>query len=85
MKLVVVVVQRLFGVTYPIDGLRPKIRALGLSPQKPGKRALERDEAAIAHFAHETLPALKKVVDAGGTLVFADETGSSLKTKVGRT
>ena len=60
MKRVVAIVKRLFGVTYHIDGLRPKMRALGLSPQKPGKQALERDEAAIETFAQETLPALEK-------------------------
>lgn len=60
MKRVCVVVERLFGVTYHIDGLRPKMRALGLSPQKPGQRALERDEVKIETFKHDTLPEIKK-------------------------
>ncbi|WP_170130908.1 winged helix-turn-helix domain-containing protein [Deinococcus yavapaiensis] len=60
MKRVCVVVERLFGVKYHVDGLRPKMRALGLTPQKPTKRAIERDDEQIETFAKETLPEIKK-------------------------
>ena len=60
MKRVVILVECLFSIRYHPDGLRPKMRALGLSPQKPGKRALERDEEQIETFRSETLPEIKK-------------------------
>lgn len=36
------------------------LRELGLSCQQPGRRAIERDEAAIAEWKQRTWPALKK-------------------------
>lgn len=40
--------------------------ALGWSVQKPERRALQRDEAAIAHWQEHTWPALKKKPAAKG-------------------
>jgi transposase len=50
--------------------------ALGWSVQKPERRALQRDEAAIAHWKRHTWPALKKKPGAKGA-------PSSLSTKAG--
>ncbi len=36
------------------------LKALRWSPQKPMRRARQRDEAAITHWRQETWPALKK-------------------------
>jgi len=36
------------------------VRALGLSLQKPKRRANQRDEEAIEHWKEETWPELKK-------------------------
>ena len=49
-----------FGVSYhPVPvGRVPK--AIRWSPQKPARRARQRDEAAIAHWREQTWPAIKR-------------------------
>ena len=53
-------VLRQFGVAYSHAGGWELLRGLGFSPQKPEKRALQRDEHAIAEWKRKTWPALKK-------------------------
>jgi transposase len=53
-------VQREFGVAYSFSGCWLLLRSLGFSPQKPEKRALQRDEQAIVTWKRKTWPALKK-------------------------
>lgn len=53
-------VLREFGVAYSHAGGWELLRSLGFSPQKPEKRALQRDEHAIAEWKRKTWPALKK-------------------------
>src|SRR5512134_381180 len=43
-------VRREFGVRYHVDHVGRVLRALGWSPQKPERRARERDEAAIQRW-----------------------------------
>jgi transposase len=59
-KRVRLLVQREFGVTYSTSGCWLLLRGLGFSPQKPEKRALQRDEQAIVTWKRKTWPALKK-------------------------
>lgn len=49
-----------FRVLYHVGYLGTLLRALGWSPQKPAKRARERDETLVAQWQAETLPTLKK-------------------------
>jgi transposase len=53
-------IQRLFGVDYHPDYVPRLLRQLGWSPQKPERRARERNEAEIARWRRETWPRLKK-------------------------
>lgn len=53
-------IQRLFGVAYHPDHVPRLLRQLGWSPQKPERRARERNEAEIARWRRETWPRLKK-------------------------
>jgi transposase len=53
-------IEREFGVRYSEVHVWRLLGQLGLSNQKPERRALERDEAAIAHWRKRTWPALKK-------------------------
>lgn len=55
-----VLVKREFGVAYSHSGGWELLRRLGFTPQKPEKRALQRDEQAIARWKRKTWPALKK-------------------------
>jgi transposase len=53
-------VEREFGVRYSEVHVWRLLGQLGLSNQKPDRRALERDPAAIEHWHKRTWPALKK-------------------------
>ena len=54
------VVQRTFGVEYHPDHLGRILHDLGFSPQKPQRRASERDEAAIERWRERDWPRIKK-------------------------
>jgi len=53
-------VKREFGVTYSNTGGWELLRSLGFTPQRPEKRALQRDEQAIVQWKRKGWPALKK-------------------------
>jgi transposase len=57
---VATVIRREFGVRYHPNHVGKLLRAAGWSPQKPRRRASQRDEAAIAAWHAERWPALKK-------------------------
>lgn len=54
------VVQREFGIAYHPDHLGRILHDLGFSPQKPQRRARERDEAAIERWRRHDWPRIKK-------------------------
>lgn len=53
-------IRRRFGVRYHVDHIGRLLRSLGWSPQKPERRARERDEKAIQRWIKETWPQVKK-------------------------
>jgi transposase len=53
-------IEREFGVRYSEVHVWRLLGQLGLSNQKPDRRALERDAEAIEHWRKRTWPALKK-------------------------
>jgi len=59
-KRVRAVVADEFGVEYSQTGCWELLRGLGFSPQKPEKRATQRNEQAIVEWKRTTWPALKK-------------------------
>lgn len=54
------VIAERFGVKYGTSGCWSLLREMGFSPQKPEKRATQRNEEAIAQWKRKTWPALKK-------------------------
>ena len=54
------VIARRFQVRYHVDHLGRVLHAMGWSPQLPARRALERDEAAIAQWIKVRWPQVKK-------------------------
>lgn len=54
------VILKEFGVSYHPAHVSRLIRKLGLSLQKPTRRANQRDEEAIKHWKEERWPSLKK-------------------------
>ena len=51
-----------FGLRYSEPQVWRILRAMGFSPQRPSKRALERDEKAIRQWKRERWPKLKKTL-----------------------
>lgn len=54
------VIHLLFGVRYHIDHVGRLLHALGWSPQKPERRAVERDEKGITRWVKVEWPRIKK-------------------------
>jgi transposase len=53
-------VHKRFGVSYHVDHVCRLLHAMGWSPQKPARRAVERDEEAIAQWIKILWPRAKK-------------------------
>ena len=53
-------IGREFGVRYHVHHLPKLLRAMGFTPQKPTRRALERDEKAIRRWVEKDWPGIKK-------------------------
>lgn len=53
-------IRRCYGVNYHVDSLPRFLRALGFSCQRPQKRALERDDEAVARWVARHWPRIKK-------------------------
>lgn len=54
------VIERMHGVRFGQTQVWRILGALGFSPQKPEKQAIERDEDAVRHWKRRTWPRLKK-------------------------
>jgi transposase len=80
-------IHRTFGTRYHHDHVgRFLRRRLGWTPQKPRRRARERDEAAIRRWQSEAFPRIARRAEARGAhLVFLDESGFMLTPTVRRT
>jgi transposase len=60
------IIQRCYGVTYHVDHIPRLMQSLGFSPQKPERRARERNDAAIAEWIEREWPRIKKKPPASG-------------------
>lgn len=70
------VIQWELGIHYHKDHVSRLMKQLGWTPQVPVTRAIQRDEAAIAHWRATVWPALRrKALRERRTLVFTDESG----------
>ena len=65
-KRVAAVIREEFGVRYHPDHVGRLLRTAGWSPQKPIRRATQRDEAAIGRWITERWPALQAKPKASG-------------------
>lgn len=61
-----VLIDRLYGVKFGLTNIWLILGALGFSPQKPERRARERDEQAVRIWKRCSWPALKKRPGARG-------------------
>lgn len=53
-------IERTFGVHYHVDHIGRLLHALNWSPQKPTRKAVERDEEGIGQWVKQVWPAIKK-------------------------
>lgn len=53
-------IRKHFGIRYHVDHICRLLRSLGFSPQKPERRAIERNEAAIRRWVSQDFPRIKK-------------------------
>jgi transposase len=53
-------IERTFGVRYHVDHVCRLLHALHWSPQKPTRKAVERDEEGIRQWVKQVWPAIKK-------------------------
>jgi transposase len=53
-------IRRQFQVRYHVDHVGRLLRGLGFTPQKPERRARERDEAAIQRWVQQEWPRVKR-------------------------
>ncbi len=78
-------IKKRFGVTYHPDHIGRLLRSLGFSPQKPQRRAVERNEEEIQRWVAEDWPRIKKTARRKAWLVFIDESGLLMAPLVRRT
>ena len=79
-------IGRLFHVGYTVEGVWKLMRRHGWSCQVPVRRAVERDEEAIAVWKSEVWPEVKaRARDLGAYICFEDEAGQGLRPPRGST
>jgi transposase len=66
LKRVRALIERLYGVRFSEVHVWRLLGAMGFSSQKPERRAIERNEAAVLAWKRKTWPALKKSVPPSG-------------------
>jgi len=60
------VIKKTFGVEYNVDYVGQILRRMGWSPQRPTKRAIERNESKILGWRRRSWPRIKKSSGAEG-------------------
>lgn len=76
-KRVGAVIERMHGIRFGQTQVWRMLGSLGFSPQRPEKRAVERDEDAVRSWKRRTWPSLKKAQQEDQLIVFVDESGIS--------
>lgn len=75
-----------FGVQLGLTAVGRLLAGLQITPQKPLRRAYERDPAAVEQWVKETYPGLKKRAKRlGAKIFFQDEAGFQSDAPLGRT
>jgi transposase len=75
-QIVGALIEQKFGVRIGVTAVGRLLAELDITPQKPLRRAYERDPAAIAHWQTTVFPRLRaRAKRAGATIFFLDEAG----------
>lgn len=75
-----------FGISLTLPSVGHLLTSLDITPQKPLRRAYERDEAAVTKWKEETYPKLRRRAQQNGAeIFFLDEAGVRSDSPLGRT
>jgi transposase len=84
-SIVAQMIQDKFGVALTLPSIGHLLTSLDITPQKPLRRAYERDEEEIAHWKETRYPALRKRAKRrGADIFFLDEVGVRSDSPLGR-
>jgi len=76
LPIVAALIEREFGVVLHETTVARTLARLGLTPQKPQRRAFQRDDEACRRWASEEFPAIVRAAKRKqATILFGDETG----------
>lgn len=85
-QIVAALIEQKFGVPLGVTAVGRLLAELDITPQKPLRRAYERDPAAIAHWTTTVFPSLRaRAKRVGATIFFLDEAGVRSDQVLGRT
>ena len=85
-KVVQTMIGERFGVSLTLPSVGRLLTRLNITPQKPLRRAYERDEAAVTEWKEKTYPELRsRAKRAGAEIFFLDEAGVRSDSPLGRT
>ena len=85
-QIVAALIAEKFGVTLGLTAVGRLLASLEITPQKPLRRAYERDPQAVAQWVKKDYPRLRRRARAvGATIFFLDEAGFSSEPVLGRT
>jgi len=79
-------IEEKLGITLKLTAVGRLLARLGITPQKPLRRAYERDPAAVEAWRNQTYPRLRRRARKhGATIFFLDEAGFSSEPNLART
>jgi transposase len=85
-RIVAALIEEKFGVKLTLPSVGRLLASLSITPQKPLRRAYERDEEAITEWKKKTYPKLRRrAKKLGAEIFFLDETGVRSDSPLGRT
>jgi transposase len=85
-RLVQEMIAQRFGVSVSLATVGAILARLGITPQKPLRRAYERDPQAVEQWVKQDYPKLRRRAKANGAAIFfLDEAGFSSEPNLGRT
>jgi transposase len=85
-RIVQALLQEKLGMELGLTAVGRLLAGLNITPQKPLRRAYERDPKAVAHWLKETYPQLKRRAKRmGAKIFFLDEAGFQSDPPLGRT
>lgn len=85
-QIVATLIQKKFGIEIGLTAVGRLLAQLNITPQKPLRRAYERDPEQVNQWLQETYPKLRRRArQRGAKIFFLDEAGFSSEPNLGRT